>query len=119
VTVPDSTCVVGELTVEVHPTEEATGQAAAVFAAQAITAAVRERGEARVTIPALLAARTVQVVAPERRKAKAIARTLSGPIDTSCPATILRRQSHARLFLDRDSASLTDWSPAGVGADVS
>ena len=76
------------------------------------------RAAISLTVPALLAAQTVQVVVPELRKAAAIARTLSGPIDTSCPASILRRQAHARLFLDRDSASLTDWSRLGAGADV-
>ncbi|WP_370384255.1 glucosamine-6-phosphate deaminase [Catenulispora sp. GAS73] len=77
------------------------------------------RAAISLTVPALLAARTVQVVVPEARKAEAIARTLTGPINNDCPASILRRQPHARLFLDRESASLTDWSQAGVRADVS
>lgn len=58
------------------------------------------------TIPALIAPRSLQVVAPERRKAEAVRRTIRGPIDTSCPASILRRQAHATLFLDAASASL-------------
>lgn len=58
------------------------------------------------TIPALLAAKRLLVMVPERRKAEAVARALSGPISPECPASILRKISHAHLFLDRDSASL-------------
>ncbi len=58
------------------------------------------------TVPALVAPRSLQVVVPERRKAEAVRRTIGGPIDTSCPASILRRQSHATVFLDAESASL-------------
>ncbi len=58
------------------------------------------------TVPALVAPQTLQVVVPERRKADAVRRAIGGPIDTSCPASILRRQAHATLFLDAESASL-------------
>jgi glucosamine-6-phosphate deaminase len=58
------------------------------------------------TVPALIAPRSLQVVVPERRKAGAVRKTIEGPIDTSCPASILRRQPHATLFLDAESASL-------------
>jgi glucosamine-6-phosphate deaminase len=60
------------------------------------------------TVPALLSARVVQVCAPEGRKAEAVRQTLTAPISTGFPATVLRRQSHARLFLDQDSARLLD-----------
>jgi glucosamine-6-phosphate deaminase len=60
------------------------------------------------TVPALVAPRAVQVVAPEERKAVAIRRTINDPINEACPATILRRQAHARLLLDPASASLLD-----------
>jgi len=60
------------------------------------------------TIPAMRSARTIQVVAPERRKAEAVLATLTDPISPACPATILRRDRHATLFLDRDSAALLD-----------
>lgn len=59
-----------------------------------------------VTIPALLAPRHIQVVAPERRKADAVRATLCDEISNACPATILRTQKHAVLFLDEESASL-------------
>ncbi|HEY0456641.1 MAG TPA: glucosamine-6-phosphate deaminase [Verrucomicrobiae bacterium] len=58
------------------------------------------------TIPALCSARKLICVAPEKRKAVAVKATLQGPISTQCPASVLRRQSHATLFLDLDSASL-------------
>lgn len=59
-----------------------------------------------VTIPGLLAARHVICVVPEKRKAQAVHDTLLGPIATSCPASVLRRQAQAVLYLDRDSAGL-------------
>ena len=57
------------------------------------------------TIPALRAAKRMLCIVPESRKADAVAKTLLGPISTSCPASILRRTPHAHLFLDRDSAA--------------
>lgn len=56
------------------------------------------------TIPALLRAERVLVVVPEARKAAAVRRALEGPIETACPASILRTAAHATLYLDRDSA---------------
>jgi glucosamine-6-phosphate deaminase len=58
------------------------------------------------TVPALVAAKTVLCLAPEKRKAVPVRNLLEGPIATSCPASILRRQSHATLLLDLDSSSL-------------
>jgi len=60
------------------------------------------------TVPALLSARVVQVVVPERRKAEAVRATLTEDVSPSCPATILRHQEHATLYLDRDSAVLVE-----------
>lgn len=60
------------------------------------------------TIPALLAPRHVLVLTPEARKASAVRRALQGEIGPDCPASILRTQPHAKLFLDRDSAALLD-----------
>jgi glucosamine-6-phosphate deaminase len=59
-----------------------------------------------VTIPGLLRAAQVIVVCPESRKAAAVAAALDGPITTACPASVLRRCDHARLYLDASSASL-------------
>jgi glucosamine-6-phosphate deaminase len=59
-----------------------------------------------VTIPALVAASTVVVVAPETRKATAVREALDGPVSTACPASILQRLDHAHVFLDPASAAL-------------
>ena len=56
-----------------------------------------------VTIPALLGPPGVLVIAPEARKAKRPStRALYGPISTACPASILRRQPKATLYLGAD-----------------
>jgi glucosamine-6-phosphate deaminase len=60
------------------------------------------------TIPALLASRNVLVLAPEQRKAIAVKAALEGPVTPDCPASILQKQPHAQLYLDRESASLLD-----------
>jgi glucosamine-6-phosphate deaminase len=57
-----------------------------------------------VTTPALLRAGDVVVVCPEARKASAVSQALLGPVSPTCPASILRRQRHARLYLDAESA---------------
>ena len=58
------------------------------------------------TIPALLRARRVIGVVPNDRKAGAVLNALTGPIDTRCPASVLRTAAHATLWLDPGSASL-------------
>ncbi len=58
------------------------------------------------TIPALMAAPWLYCIVPGLSKAEAVRATIKAPIDTKCPATILRRHPHATLFLDRDSAGL-------------
>jgi glucosamine-6-phosphate deaminase len=58
------------------------------------------------TIPTLCAAAKLIVVVPEKRKAAAVSRALTGPVAPLCPASILRRQAHATLFLDAEAAGL-------------
>jgi glucosamine-6-phosphate deaminase len=58
------------------------------------------------TLPALLAAKTISVVVPGPRKAEAVLNTLRGPIAESCPASFLRRHPGATLYLDREAARL-------------
>ncbi len=58
------------------------------------------------TIPALLAAKRLLCIVPERRKAAAVRAALTGPITEDCPGSILRTVPHATLYLDTDSASL-------------
>ena len=57
------------------------------------------------TVPALLAAKRVLAIVPEKRKADAVKQALTGPVEEACPGSILRRIPHAHLYLDRDSAS--------------
>jgi glucosamine-6-phosphate deaminase len=58
-----------------------------------------------VKIPALLSVRKILAIVPEARKADAVFRTLRGPIDPDCPASILRTCAQARLFLDSESGA--------------
>ena len=62
------------------------------------------------TIPALMRADKILCIVPEKRKAAAVKATLHGPIIKDCPASILRRQKQATLFLDSESSSLVDFS---------
>jgi glucosamine-6-phosphate deaminase len=58
------------------------------------------------TIPTLCSAKRMLCIVPEARKAQAVKDMLRGPISTACPASWLRRQPQASLFLDSASASL-------------
>ncbi len=57
------------------------------------------------TIPTICAAKKIICLAPAQRKAKIIKTMLQGNITPTCPASILRQQPQAILFLDSDSAS--------------
>lgn len=70
------------------------------------------------TIPALLSAGTVQVCAPEARKARAVAATLTDEVSTACPATRLRQTPQARLFLDDESIQALNTSMVLEARDV-
>lgn len=59
-----------------------------------------------VTIPALLNAAHVQVLASGKHKAQAISTALLGPISEDCPASVLRTVPQAVLYLDEESAGL-------------
>ena len=56
------------------------------------------------SVPALCSARRMLCIVPERRKAAAVKAALHGPIETTCPASFLRKQAHCTLFLDAESA---------------
>ena len=58
-----------------------------------------------VTIPALLRAGRVLAVVPEARKAEPVRAALTGPIETACPASALRRAENAELHLEPASAA--------------
>jgi glucosamine-6-phosphate deaminase len=58
------------------------------------------------TIPALLAPRAILCIVPEARKAEAVRACLTEPVSEERPGSILRQVSHARLYLDEESAGL-------------
>lgn len=64
------------------------------------------RNAISLTVPALLAPAVIQVSVPEERKAPAVQASLTQPISNAVPATILRKQPHATVYLDSGSASL-------------
>lgn len=64
------------------------------------------------TIPALLSTDEIICVVPGPTKRQAVKNTLEGPIETHCPASILRRHPAATLFLDEAAASLLEDYPS-------
>jgi glucosamine-6-phosphate deaminase len=59
-----------------------------------------------VTCSGLFAAAAWVCCVPEARKARAVRDALTGPISTSCPASVVRLHPSASVFLDEESASL-------------
>ncbi|MDP2790298.1 MAG: glucosamine-6-phosphate deaminase, partial [Rectinemataceae bacterium] len=51
------------------------------------------------TIPALISAKYLFCVVPDGTKAKAVGRTITGNIDESCPASILKTHDRAVLYI--------------------
>ncbi len=58
------------------------------------------------TIPRLFRIPSLVLSVPGARKRQAVFETMTGPIETACPASILRTHPSAHLFLDRESAAL-------------
>ena len=58
------------------------------------------------TVPTLVRAPHLFCIVPAPTKAKAVYETLSGSIDEHCPASILRLQENAVLYLDNESSKL-------------
>ncbi len=58
------------------------------------------------TCPTLVKAPYLFCIVPAKTKANAVKRTLQGEINEECPATILRKQPCATLYLDGDSSAL-------------
>ena len=58
------------------------------------------------TCPVFIQAPQLFCIVPAITKAKAVKRTLEGAINEECPATVLRNQPDAVLYLDAASASL-------------
>jgi glucosamine-6-phosphate deaminase len=61
-----------------------------------------------VSCPGLFRAEAWVSCVPELRKAEAVRSALTGPIATTCPASIVRTHSNATVYLDADSASLLE-----------
>ena len=58
------------------------------------------------TCPAFIHAPRLYCIVPAASKARAVERTLHGPVSEDCPATILRQHPAAALYLDAESAGL-------------
>lgn len=58
------------------------------------------------TVPTLVAAPNLFCIVPAPTKANAVYETLYGTIDEHCPASILRLQDNAKLYLDDKSSTL-------------
>ena len=59
-----------------------------------------------ITIPVMMKAAHIFCMVPGKPKANAVKETLYGPVNTGCPASILRTHPQAILYCDLDSASL-------------
>lgn len=59
-----------------------------------------------VTIPAIVGARRVAILATGLRKAEAVAAMLEGPVSTACPASVLRHHPDVSVYVDAAAASL-------------
>ena len=57
------------------------------------------------TIPMICSAKKIICLAPEKRKAQVVKQMLRESISIECPASILRQQQQATLFLDVNSGS--------------
>lgn len=66
------------------------------------------------TIPMLCRARKMICVVPDARKAVAVRDALTGPIHTACPASYLRTQPQAALYVDEPAFALAAKSTTGI-----
>jgi glucosamine-6-phosphate deaminase len=57
------------------------------------------------TVPQLMSARYLSIVVPSERKATAVRNSLLGQVSTEVPGSILRRHSHAVMFVDTQAAN--------------
>ena len=61
------------------------------------------------TVPALMSGKALFCMVPGQLKAEAVKQALTGPVETACPASILRTHPNATLYLDRESAKHILW----------
>lgn len=57
-----------------------------------------------VTVPKLISAEYVFCIVPTEKKHKALRAAMLGPVDETCPASILRTKDNARIYADRACA---------------
>jgi len=57
------------------------------------------------TVPQIMATKSIAVIVPDDRKAKAVAMAVDGPLTNMCPSSILRNHADCTLFLDPPAAS--------------
>lgn len=58
------------------------------------------------TVSALMAGKHLFCTVPSATKKEAVRNTLTGPVTTECPASILQQHADCRVYLDEDSAAL-------------
>lgn len=63
------------------------------------------------SIPRIMAARTIVCSVPDERKAAAVQAAATGPVTPDVPASILQRHADCRLHLDRAAATLLRTGP--------
>ncbi len=59
-----------------------------------------------ITVPTLVAPENLFCIVPAPTKAQAVKKMLTGEINESCPASILRTRENAVMYLDADSSAL-------------
>ena len=57
------------------------------------------------TVPQIMASKSIVVIVPDSRKADAVAAAVEGPLTNRCPASILRTHPDCTLYLDDPAAS--------------
>lgn len=57
------------------------------------------------TVPSIMRSQCISCVVPDERKSQAVFNALEGPVETSCPASILRTHQNITLWLDAPAAS--------------
>jgi glucosamine-6-phosphate deaminase len=64
------------------------------------------------SVPQMMKSALLILVAPDQRKAKAVADALEGPVTPDVPASMIQRHPDCRLYLDEASASQLTRRPA-------
>ncbi len=57
------------------------------------------------TVPQIMASKSIVVIVPDDRKADAVAAAVDGPLTNMCPSSILRNHPDCTLYLDGPAAS--------------